>query len=44
MTYTYDAYLILPAARSNIVGHYSFTNPIPDFSKVIPTPNGPILT
>ena len=37
-------YLVLPEARSRIVGYYYFTNRILDYSKVTPTLNDPILT
>ena len=37
-------YLVLPAAFSLISGHYCFTNLMLDYSKGIPTPNGPVLT
>ena len=43
ITDTYFAHLVLPADHSHISGHYYFTNLVPDYSKVIPTPNGPIL-
>ena len=37
-------YLVLPAARSHIACHYSFTNRMPDYSKGNSTPKIPILT
>ena len=43
MTYKDTAYLVLPAARSLILGHYYFTNRMPDYSKGDSTPNSPIL-
>ena len=40
----YADYLVLPTDQSRIAGHYYFTKRMPDYFKVNPTPNGPILT
>ena len=37
-------YLVIPAARSCIEGHYYVTNRMPNYSKGCPTPNRPTLT
>ena len=41
---TCASYLVIPADRSCISGHYYFTNRMPDYYNVTPTTNGPILT
>ena len=40
---TYAAYIVLPKARGRISCQYYFTKRMLDYSKVTPTPNGPIL-
>ena len=44
MTYTDASYLVFLPSCSRIAGHYYFTKRMPDYFKVNPTPNGPILT
>ena len=43
MTDTDAAYPVLPTSCSCISFHCYFTNPMIDYSKGTPTPNGPIL-
>ena len=38
------AYHVLPKSRSRVAANLYFTTGMPDYAKVTPTPNGPILT